>query len=70
VSDISGEYHFIPSPDGTKTLLIYTGTSRNKVNMPIPFAFQKNALRETFTSTVRALKRGLATQQETTRREG
>ena len=62
-SDLSGEYHFTPSPDGTKTLLTYTGTAKDKVKVPVPLAFQKSALRETFVSTIRALKKGLAAQQ-------
>lgn len=62
-SDLSGEYRLTPSPDGTKTLLTYTGTARDKVKVPVPLAFQKSALRETFVSTIRALKKGLAAQQ-------
>jgi hypothetical protein len=61
-SDLSGEYHFTSSPDGTKTLLTYTGTAKDKVKVPVPLAFQKSALRETFLSTIRALKKGLAAQ--------
>jgi uncharacterized protein YndB with AHSA1/START domain len=63
LSDLSGEYRLSPSPDGTKTLLTYTGTATDKVKVPVPLAFQKSALRETFVSTVRALKKGLAAQQ-------
>ena len=59
-SDLSGEYRLSPSPDGTKTLLTYTGTAKDKVKVPVPLAFQKSALRETFVSTIRALKKGLA----------
>jgi uncharacterized protein YndB with AHSA1/START domain len=62
-SDLSGEYRLTPSPDGTKTLLTYTGIAKDKVKLPVPLAFQKSALRETFVSTVRALKKGLAAQQ-------
>lgn len=62
-SDLSGEYRLTPSPDGTKTLLTYTGTAKDKVKLPVPLAFQKSALRETFVSTIRALKKGIATQQ-------
>ena len=62
-SDLSGEYRLSPSPDGTKTLLTYTGTAKDKVKVPMPLAFQKSALRETFVSTIRALKKGLAAQQ-------
>lgn len=63
-SDLSGEYLLTPSPDGTKTLLTYTGISKDKVKLPIPLALQKSALRETFVSTIRALKKGLAAQRQ------
>lgn len=59
MSDIQGEYRFTPSPDGTKTLLTYTGTLKDKVSLPVPLALQKNAARESFVSTVRALKKGM-----------
>lgn len=59
MSDIQGEYRFTPSPDGTKTLLTYTGTLKDKVSLPVPLALQKNAARESFVSTVRALKKGV-----------
>lgn len=59
LSDIQGEYHFTPSPDGTKTLLTYTGTLKDKVSLPVPLALQKNAARESFVSTVRALQKGV-----------
>ncbi len=62
-SELSGEYRLTPSPDGTKTLLTYTGIAKDKVKLPVPLAFQKSALRETFVSTIRALKKGIATQQ-------
>jgi len=62
-SDFSGEYRLTPSPDRAKTLLTYTGTAKDKVKLPIPLAFQKSALRETFVSTIRALKKGIAAQQ-------
>lgn len=62
LSDIQGEYRFTPSPDGTQTLLTYTGTLKDKVSLPVPLALQKNAARESFVSTVRALKKGVASQ--------
>jgi hypothetical protein len=62
LADLSGEYRLTPSPDGTKTLLTYTGTSKDKVNLPTPLALQKSALRETFVSSLRALKKGLTAQ--------
>ena len=62
LADLSGEYRLVPSPDGTKTLLTYSGTSKDRVKLPVPLALQKSALRETFVSTIQALKKGLATQ--------
>jgi hypothetical protein len=61
-ADVIGEYHFSASPDGSKTLLTYTGTSKDKVKLPFPLAMQKSAIRETFVSSIRALKKGLASQ--------
>jgi uncharacterized protein YndB with AHSA1/START domain len=63
-SDLTGQYRFTPSPDGTKTLVTYTGTARDKAKLPVPLALQKSALRETFVSTIRALKKGLAAQPQ------
>lgn len=61
-ADVSGEYRFSPSPDGTKTLLRYRGTVTDKTGRPVPLALQKSAVRETFVATVRALKKRLAMQ--------
>ena len=65
LSDIQGEYRFTSSPDGTKTLLTYTGTLKDKVSLPVPLALQKNAARESFVSTVRALKKGVESRNPT-----
>lgn len=65
-ADMSGEYRFFPSPDGTKTLLTYSGTVTDKTDRPIPLALQKSAIRETFVSAMRALKKRLAVQQAIT----
>ena len=62
LTDLNGEYRLVPSPDGAKTLLSYSGTARDKVKLPVPLAFQKSAMRETFVSTIQALKKGLAAQ--------
>lgn len=64
MADINGEYRFTPSPDGTKTLLTYTATSEDKVKLPVPVAVQKSAAREMFASTVQAVKKGLAAQNQ------
>jgi len=62
LADMQGEYRFISSPDGKKTLLTYQATSRDKVDLPVPLSMQKSAAREAFVSLIRALKRGLAAQ--------
>ena len=67
LSDLTGEYRLVPSPDGTKTLLTYKGTSKDKTNLPIPLALQKSALRETFVTTIQALKKGIAARQDSPR---
>jgi uncharacterized protein YndB with AHSA1/START domain len=64
LTDVQGEYRFTPSLDGTKTLLTYVGTAKDKVKIPLPLALQKSTLRETFVATVQALKKGLAAQQQ------
>lgn len=64
LADLNGEYRLAPSPDDTKTLLTYSGTARDKVKLPLPLALQKSALRETFVSTIQALKKGLVAQAQ------
>jgi uncharacterized protein YndB with AHSA1/START domain len=65
MADLVGEYQFTPSPDGTKTLLTYTATSTDKMNLPVPVGVQKSAVREMFASSVRALQKGVASQKQT-----
>lgn len=67
LTDLRGEYLLAPSPDGTQTLLTYRATSKDKTHMPVPLAVLKSAMRETFVSSVRALKKGLAEQQHQAR---
>jgi hypothetical protein len=55
--DIQGEYQLEPSPDGTKTRLIYTTTARDKVAVPFPQSVLDSAGRETFVNTVRGLQK-------------
>ncbi len=60
LADMQGEYRFLPSPDGKKTLITYQATSIDKTSMPIPLSMQKSAAREGFVSLIRALKKSLA----------
>jgi uncharacterized protein YndB with AHSA1/START domain len=62
LADMQGEYRFLPSPDGQKTLLIYEAISRDKTSLPIPLSMQKSAAREGFVSLIRALKKRLEAQ--------
>ena len=55
--DIEGEYQLTPSPDGTKTQLIYLTTSKDKVAVPFPQSVLDGAGREVFVNTVRGLQK-------------
>jgi uncharacterized protein YndB with AHSA1/START domain len=59
LADINSEYRFQPSPDGTKTLLRFTQTSKDKLGNPLPESVQKGALKETYVTTVRTVKKAL-----------
>ncbi len=55
--DIEGEYKLEASPDGTKTRLVYTTTSKDKVAVPFPQSVLDSANRETYVNTVRGIQR-------------
>jgi len=55
--DIEGQYQLEPSPDGTKTRLIYSTTARDKVAVPFPQSVLDSAGREAFVNTVRGLQK-------------
>ena len=55
--DIEGEYQLEPSPDGTKTRLVYSTTSKDKVAVPFPQSVLDGAGREVFVNTVRGLQK-------------
>lgn len=57
--DIEGEYKLEPSPDGTKTRLTYTTTSRDKIAVPFPESVLDSANRETYVNTVRGIQRAV-----------
>ena len=59
LADINSEYKFEPSPDGKKTLLRFTQTSKDKLGNPLPESVQKGALKETYVTTVRTVKKSL-----------
>lgn len=55
--DIDGAYQLEPSPDGTKTRLVYTSTSRDKIAVPFPQSVLESANRETYVNTVRGIEK-------------
>ncbi|RMD81983.1 MAG: hypothetical protein D6815_10325 [Candidatus Dadabacteria bacterium] len=59
LADIDGTYKLIPSPDGTKTLYIYKATQTDKVVLPVSVDVQRSAIKESFVSQVRAIKKQL-----------
>jgi hypothetical protein len=59
LADISSEYRFEPSPDGARTLLRFTQTSKDKLGNPLPQAVQESALKEIYVTQVRVVKKAL-----------
>ncbi len=55
--EIEGEYRLEPSPDGTKTRVIYSTVAREKVALPFPRSVLDSAGRETFVNTVRGIEK-------------
>jgi uncharacterized membrane protein len=55
--DIEAEYKLEPSPDGARTLLTYTTTSKDKINVPFPQSVLDSANRETYVNTVRGIQK-------------
>ncbi len=59
LADIQGSYELVPSPDGTKTLYIYKAKQTDKVVLPVSVDVQRSAIKESFVSQVRAIKKQL-----------
>ncbi len=59
LADITSEYVFESSPDGQKTVLRFTQTSKDKLGNPLPESVQKGALKETYVTTVRTVRKAL-----------
>ena len=55
--DIEAEYKLEPSPDGKRTRLIYTTTSKDKIAVPFPQSVLDSANRETYVNTVRGIQK-------------
>jgi len=57
LQDLEGYYQLEPSPDGTKTRVIYESKGRDKVALPFPQSVVDSANRETFVNTMRGAKK-------------
>jgi hypothetical protein len=57
--DIEGEYQLEASPDGTKTRIIYTSVSKDKIAVPFPQSVLDSANRETYVNTIRGIEKAL-----------
>ena len=55
--DIEAEYKLEPSPDGKRTRLTYTTTSKDKIAVPFPQSVLDSANRETYVNTVRGIQK-------------
>jgi uncharacterized membrane protein len=60
--DIEAEYKLEPSPDGKRTRLTYTTTSKDKIAVPFPQSVLDSANRETYVNTVRGIQKSLKQQ--------
>jgi hypothetical protein len=59
LADISSRYEFEASPDGKRTLLKFTQTSKEKLGNPLPESVQRGALKESYVTAVRAVNKAL-----------
>jgi hypothetical protein len=57
--DLTATYVLEPSPDGKKTLIRYTSTAVNKINVPLPESVQRGAVKELFVKQIRAINAGI-----------
>jgi uncharacterized membrane protein len=55
--DIEAEYKLEASPDGKRTRLTYTTTSKDKIAVPFPQSVLDSANRETYVNTVRGIEK-------------
>jgi uncharacterized membrane protein len=60
--DIEAEYKLEPSPDGKRTRLTYTTTSKDKIAVPFPQSVLDSANRETYVNTVRGIQKSVKQQ--------
>ena len=60
--DIEAEYKLEASPDGKRTRLVYTTTSKDKIVVPFPQSVLDSANRETYVNTVRGIEKSVKPQ--------
>jgi hypothetical protein len=46
-----------------KTLLVYDATATDKISVPLPLSVQKGAVRELFVNQVRAIQKGIESDE-------
>jgi hypothetical protein len=57
VQEIEAEYKLEASPDGSKTRIVYTTVSKDKIAVPFPQSVMDSANRETYVNTVRGIEK-------------
>jgi len=53
----------LTSLDPGKTLLLYDATATDRISVPLPLAVQKGAVRQLFVNQIRAIEKGIASDQ-------
>ena len=59
VQEIEAEYTLEASPDGSKTRIVYTTVSKDKIAVPFPQSVMDSANRETYVNTVRGIEKSI-----------
>lgn len=57
--DIEAEYRLVASPDGSKTRIVYTTVSKDKIAVPFPPSVMDSANREIYVNTVRGIEKSV-----------
>lgn len=59
--DLNATYR-LQAIDAAKTLLVYDATAVNRVSVPLPLSVQKGAIREIYVNQIRAIEKGIASE--------
>ena len=59
--DLNATYR-LKAIDAAKTLLVYDATAVNRVSLPLPMSVQKGAIREIYVNQIRAIEKGIASE--------